>query len=60
MDAQQSQTVTVTITDDNITERVEQLTVSLSLQDRELANSVTVMPYEAVVRIIDDDSKPLA
>ena len=60
MDAQQSQTVTVTITDDNVTEGVEQLTVSLSLQDRELANSVTVMPYEAVVRIIDDDSKPLA
>ena len=60
MDAQQSQTVTVTITDDNVTEGVEQLTVSLSLQDRELENSVTVMPHEAVVRILDDDSKPLA
>jgi len=60
MDAQQSQTVTVTITDDNVTEGVEQLTVSLSLQDRELENSVTVMPHEAVVKILDDDSKPLA
>jgi len=60
MDAQQSQTVTVTITDDNVTEGVEQLTVRLSLQDRELANSVTVIPSEAVVRILDDDSKPLA
>ena len=60
MDAQQSQTVTVTITDDNVTEGVEQLTVSLSLQDTELDNSVTVIPSEAVVRILDDDSKPLA
>jgi len=42
----------VTITDDNVTEGVEELTVRLSLQDGELATSVHVMPYEAIVRVL--------
>ena len=58
VDAQQSQTIFVTITDDNITEGVEQLTVMLSLQD--MATSVNVTPAVATVRILDDDSKLLA
>ena len=58
VDAQQSQTIFVHITDDNITEGVEQLTVRLSLQD--VATSVNVTPAMATVRILDDDSKLLA
>ena len=48
------------IADDNVTEGVEELTVMLSLQDMELATSVHVTPVVATVRILDDDSKPLA
>ena len=60
VDAQRSQTISVTITDDNVTEGVEELTVRLSLQDMELATSVNVTPAMVTVRILDDDSKPLA
>ena len=55
VDAQQSQTILVPITDDNVTEGVEELTVRLSLQD--MATSVNVTPAVATVRILDDDSK---
>ena len=58
VDAQQSQTILVPITDDNVTEGVEELTVRLSLQD--MATSVNVTPAVATVRILDDDSKLLA
>ena len=58
-DTQRSQTVLVAISDDDIPEGVEELTVSLSLQDMELANSVNVAPAEATVRILDNDSKLL-
>jgi len=60
VDAQQSQSILVPITDDNVTEGVEELTVMLSLQDMELATSVNVTPAVATVRILDDDSKSLA
>ena len=60
VDAQQSQTILVPITDDNVTEGVEELTVRLFLQDMELATSVNVTPAVATVRILDDDSKLLA
>jgi len=60
VDAQQPQTIFVTITDDNVTEGVEELTVMLSLQDMEIATSVNVTPAVATVRILDDDSKSLA
>jgi len=60
VNAQQSQTILVPITDDNVTEGVEELTVSLSLQDMELATSVNVTPAVATVRILDNDSKSLA
>ena len=60
VDAQQPQTIFVTITDDNITEGVEELTVMLSLQDMEIATSVNVTPAVATVRILDDDSKSSA
>ena len=58
--AQQPQTIFVTITDDNVTEGVEELTVMLSLQNMEIATSVNVTPAVATVRILDDDSKSLA
>jgi len=57
VDAQRSQTISVTITDDNVTEGVEELTVRLSPQDMELSTSVNVIPDVATVRILDDDSK---
>jgi len=60
VDAQQPQTIFVTITDDNVTEGVEELTVMLSLQDMEIATSVNVAPAVATVRILDDDSTSLA
>ena len=60
VNAQQSQSILVPITDDNVTEGVEELTVSLSLQDMELATSVNVTPAVATVRILDNDSKSLA
>ena len=57
VDAQQSHIILVPITDDNITEGVEELTVRLSLQEMELATSVNVTSAVATVRILDDDSK---
>jgi len=62
VDAQQPQTIFVTITDDNVTEGVEELTVRLSLQDMELATSVNVTPAVATVRIretTEDQQRPL-
>ena len=55
--AQRSHIVLVTIIDDNITEGVEELNVSLSLEDMGLTNSVNVTPAVATVRIQDNDSE---
>ena len=55
--AQRSHIVLVTIIDDNITEGVEELNVSLSLEDMGLTNSVNVTPAVATVRIQDTDSE---
>ena len=55
--AQHSHIVLVTIIDDNITEGVEELNVSLSLEDMGLTNSVNVTPAVATVRIQDNDSE---
>ena len=45
------------IYDDNVPEGVEELNITLSLQDPSLANRVTVTPAVATVRIRDNDSK---
>ena len=58
-DTQRSQIVSVAINDDNITEGVEVLTVTLSLQNLQFADSVNVTPAVATVRILDNDSKLL-
>jgi len=43
--------------EDDVPEGVEELNVTLSLQDPGLANWVVVEPAVATVRIWDDDSK---
>ena len=45
------------IYDDDVPEGIEELNITLSLQDPSLANRVTVMPAVATVRIRDNDSK---
>ena len=45
------------IYEDNVPEGVEELKITLSLQDPNLANRVTVTPAVATVRIRDNDSK---
>jgi len=45
------------ICEDNVPEGVEELNVTLSLQDPSLANQVMVDPAVATVRILDNDSK---
>ena len=49
------QTFSVVIYDDDVPEGVEELNITLSLQDPSLANRVTVSPAVATVRI--DDGK---
>ena len=45
------------IYEDNVPEGVEELKITLSLQDPHLANRVAVRPAVATVRIRDSDSK---
>ena len=45
------------IFDDDVPEGVEELNITLSLQDPSLANRVMVRPAVATVRIRDNDSK---
>ena len=45
------------IYEDDIPEGVEELNITLSLQDSSLANRVIVAPAVATVRIRDNDSK---
>ena len=45
------------IYEDDVPEGVEELNITLSLQDPSLANRVTVRPAVATVRIRDNDSK---
>jgi len=47
----------VVIYDDDVPEGVEELNITLSLQDTTFANRVTVSPAVATVRIRDNDSK---
>ena len=56
-DTQRSQNFSLTIFEDDVPEEVEELNVTLSLQDSSLANKVMVEPAVATVRIQDDDSK---
>ena len=56
-DSRRSQTFSVVIYEDDIPEGVEELNITLSLQDPSLANRVTVRPAVATVRIRDNDSK---
>ena len=56
-DTGRSQTFNVMICEDNVPEGVEELTVTLSLQDPSLANQVVVESAVATVRILDNDSK---
>ena len=56
-DTRHSQTFNVVIYEDEVPEGVEELNITLSLQDPHLANRVTVMPAVASVRIRDNDSK---
>lgn len=53
----QSQTINVTIFEDDVPEGVEELFVVLSLQDQTLANTVNVTPAMVTVRIRDNDRK---
>jgi len=52
-----SQTFNVMICEDNVPEGIEELNVTLSLQDPSLANQVMVEPAVAIVRILDNDRK---
>ena len=45
------------IYDDDVPEGIEELNITLSLQDPSLANRVTVRPAVATVRIRDNGSK---
>ena len=45
------------IYEDDVPEGVEELNITLSLQDPSLANRVMVIPDVATVRIRDNDSK---
>ena len=45
------------IYEDDVPEDVEELNITLSLQDPSLENRVTVRPAVATVRIRDNDSK---
>jgi len=56
-DTQRSQSFSLTIFEDDVPEEVEELNVTLSLQDSSLANQVVVEPAVVTVRIQDDDSK---
>jgi len=56
-DTQRSQSFSLMIFEDDVPEEVEELNVTLSLQDSSLANQVVVEPAVATVRIQDDDSK---
>ena len=51
------QTFDITIFKDKVPEGVEELNVTLSLQDRRIATQVIVEPAVATVRIRDNDSK---
>jgi len=52
-----SQTFSLTIYEDDVPEGVEELNVTLSLQDPNLADQVIIEPAVATVRILDNDSK---
>jgi len=54
---ERSQIFSVMIAEDDVPEGVEELNVTLSLQDPSLANQVIVEPAVATVRICDNDSK---
>jgi len=54
---ERSKIFSVVIVDDEIPEGVEELNVTLSLQNQSLANQVTVEPAVATVRILDNDGK---
>jgi len=54
---ERSQIFSVMIAEDDVPEGVEELNVTLSLQDPSLANQVMVEPAVATVRIWDNDSK---
>ena len=56
-DTRRTQTFNVVIYEDDVPEGVEELNITLSLQDTTLANRVTVSPAVATVRIRDGDSK---
>ena len=56
-DVRRSQTFSVVIYEDDVPEGVEELYITLSLQDPSLANRVKVRPAVATVRIRDNDSK---
>ena len=56
-DTRRTQTFNVVIYEDDVPEGVEELNVTLSLQDPRLSNRVTVTPAVATVRIRDSDSK---
>ena len=56
-DSQRLQTFSVVIYEDDVPEGVEELIITLSLQDPSLASRVTVRPAVATVRIWDSDSK---
>ena len=54
---QRPQTLTVIIFDDGVPEGVQELNVTLTLQDPNLANQVMVEPAVATVTIRDNDSE---
>ena len=56
-DTERSQTFNVTIYEDDVPEGVEELNVTLSLQDPSLANQVMVEPAVSTVRILDNEGK---
>jgi len=56
-DIRRLQIFRVVIYEDDVPEGVEELNITLSLQDSRLANRVTVSPAVATVRIRDNDSK---
>ena len=56
-DSRRSQTFSVVIYEDDVPEGIEELNITLSLQDPSLANRMIVRPAVATVRIRDNDSK---
>jgi len=56
-DTRRTQTFNVVIYDDQVPEDVEELNITLSLQDPRLSDTVIVRPAVATVRIRDNDGK---